>query len=166
MLIAKKRKWKTEQKHTNPITYGLYIGFFAGLIWGGVKMIEFAMRFTQVVPGFLVEPFFQHAYLVTYMGLAIGYGSFILFSVVAALLYSLFLRKLKGPWIGIGYGLAWWGLLYLLVGPLTDMVRPVTQLDINSFVTDLSLFILWGLFIGYSIAMEFTNEQSREHAFA
>lgn len=167
MIIAKyKRKnreirLERQKATTRPWTFSLYIGLFAGLIWGAVKMLEFALRFTAIVPGFLLEPFYRHAFLVTRQGIALGYISFIVFSIAAALLYGLLLRKLKGPWPGLAYGAAWWALIYLLVGPLTEMVPAVTQLDLNSFVTDLSLFLLWGLFIGYSIAMEFTDEWGR-----
>lgn len=161
-LKAKYRSNKKEQKTTNPFTFSLYIGFYAGLLWGGVKLLEFAMRFTEVVPGFMLEPFFRHSFLVTWQGLALGYASFIGFSIVAAVVYGLLFRKLKGPWPGILYGVAWWGALYLLVGPVTQMVPGITQLDINSFVTDLCLFTVWGLFIGFTIALEFTKEMQRE----
>lgn len=161
-LQAKYRKRHKGKKTTKPMVFSLYIGVFAGILWGGLKMLEFAMRFTEVVPGFLLEPFFLHSYLVTARGLVLGYLSFIAFSTIAGLIYGIFLRRLKGPWPGIGYGLAWWAVLYLLVGPVTEMMPGVTQLDLNSFVTDLCLFAVWGLFIGYSIAMEFNKERFRE----
>lgn len=172
MLIARYKNRNHADKprpakiKTNPWAYSLYIGFFAGLIWGAVKLLEFALRFTQVVPGFMLEPFFRHAFLVTREGILLGYASFIGMSVVAAFLYTLFLRKLKGPWPGLAYGVMWWGLIFLLIGPVTGMVPAINQLDLNSFVTDLSLFLLWGLFIGYSIAMEFSDEWGREAAIA
>lgn len=159
MLKLKRRKFRT-----NPFWFAIYIGFFAGLIWGGLKMLEFGLKFTQVVPGFLLEPFFRHSFLLTWQGMFLGWASFIGLSIAASCLYMLFLRKLKGPWPGIGYGLVWWSLLYLLAGPLTGMVDGINQQDLTSFVTDLCLFILWGLFIGYSIAMEYTDERSRETA--
>lgn len=157
---------KDGQLKTRRLRYALYIGFFAGVLWGGVKIIEFAMRFTKVVPGFLLEPFMKHSFLISWPGILAGWACFIALSLVASLLYMLFMRKLPGPWYGIGYGLAWWVFLYLLIGPIAGMVKPVTQLDLNSFVADLCLFVLWGLFIGYSIAMEYTDEWSREPANA
>ncbi|MNR52325.1 hypothetical protein D3C85_1721510 [compost metagenome] len=72
------------------------------------------------------------------------------------------LSKLPGPWIGIAYGVAWWALLYLLIGPWTGMMNWIYGLDRNTIITDLCLFILWGLFIGYSIALEYTEERERE----
>lgn len=151
---------------TPRLPYALYIGFFAGMIWGGLKIIEFAMRFTQIVPGFLLEPFMKHSFLISWQGILTGWFSFIALSLAASILYMLLFRKLAGPWCGIGYGLAWWTLLYLLVGPVTGMMPGVAQLDLSSFVADLCLFILWGMFIGYSIAVEYNNEWDREPANA
>lgn len=159
---ARYRSRPKRQKPAKPWLFSLYIGFFAGLLWGSLKLLQFAMRYTDVVPGFLLEPFFLHSFLVTWQGLLLGYASFIGLSLAAALIYGLALRKLKGPWPGLVYGLAWWAALYLLVGPITGMVPAVTQIDINSLVTDMCLFAVWGMFIGYSIAFEFTDERSRE----
>ncbi len=162
MVKAKYRSKHKSRKTTRPWVFSLYIGLFAGIIWGALKLLQFAMKYTDVVPGFLLEPFFRHDFLVTWQGILLGYGSLICLSLVAALLYGLVLRKLKGPWPGLIYGLAWWGGLYLLIGPLTGMVPAITQMDVNSLVTDMCLFAVWGLFIGYSITFEFTDERSRE----
>jgi len=159
------RKNRTDKKSgTNPYLFSLYIGFFAGLIWGGLKLVEYLMKFTTIVPGFLLNPFVRLSYLKTWQGLIVGWLSFILFSMIAALLYGWLMRKMSGPWYGFGYGVFWWGVLYLLIGPFTGMVPSVTKMDVNTFFTDVCLFVLWGLFIGYSISMEFTDERNREPA--
>lgn len=153
-----------KQKRTNPFLFSLYIGFFAGLIWGGVKIVEYKLKFTTVVPGFLLGGVMEHAYLETWQGMLAGWASFIVLSMAAALLYGFLLRHRTGPWYGFAYGIVWWGLLYLLVGPFYKMMPAVQLLDRTTFYADLCLFVLWGLFIGYSISMEFTNERSREPA--
>ena len=142
--------------------FALNIGFFAGVIWGGLKTIEFSLKFTVVPPGFLIDPFFKHPFLATWMGMLLGLAAFIVLSIIAAMIYEMGLRKAKGPYWGVGYGVVWWVLLYVLLGPLTGMMLPLTRLDRTSSITDGCLFILWGLFIGYSLAFEYTNEQNRE----
>jgi hypothetical protein len=136
------------------------------MIWGGLKIIEYCLHLTNLVPGFLVEYFYKHQFLMTFPGYMTGWLFFTLFSVVASLLYAALFSKTKGPWAGIGYGLIWWGLLYLYIGPATGMMPWVYLIGWNTIVTDLSLFLLWGLFIGYSIAVEFTDERQREPATA
>ncbi|MBD0380744.1 YqhR family membrane protein [Paenibacillus sedimenti] len=147
---------------TNRWLFALYIGFFAGLILGALKIVEQYLKFTKIVIGFLVEPFFKHDFLLTWQGTLIGWGFFTLFSIVAAYLYMVTLWRLQGPWWGIAYGAIWWCALYLLIGPLAGMTYWIDDLDLNSVISDFCLFLVWGMFIGYSIAVEYTDERARE----
>jgi uncharacterized membrane protein YagU involved in acid resistance len=142
--------------------FALYIGFFAGLIWGGVRLLSYGLKFTTVPPGFLIKPFFKNSFVATWPGMLLGWGSFIVFSLVAALIFIAFLRKVRGSWVGLVYGFLWWVLIYVVIGPIFGMVDSLLRLDLNSLAFDFCLFILWGLFIGYSIVFEYTNEQRRE----
>jgi hypothetical protein len=144
------------------IAYVFNIGFFAGVIWGGIKLLEYGLKFTKVSPGFVIEPFFKHSFLISWWGLALGWASFVILSMAAAWIYGWLFHQIKGPYLGLAYGLVWWILIYMGIGPWIGMVIPAWQLDWNTITTDICLFILWGLFIGYSIAMEFTEEESRE----
>lgn len=150
------------KEQTSVWSFALQIGFFAGLIWGGVKAVEYYFKFTKVPPWFMAKPFFAASFMNTAAGFWMGWLMFIVFSLLASLLYAALLRHVKGPWAGIGYGAAWWALLYLLVGPSTGMMRWVYRYDWNTILTDISLFLVWGLFIGFSIAFEFTDERERE----
>lgn len=152
--------------HTNRWLYAAQIGLFAGLIWGCVRWMFYNMKFTIELPSFLMEPFFKHDFLVTYWGVLIGLAGFILFSVIASMLYMVMLGKLRGPWPGIFYGIVWWALMFLAVGPLLGMTGKVNAVGWNTIFSELCIFTLWGVFIGYSIAFEFTDEASREPAAA
>jgi len=147
---------------TNRWLYAIYIGFFAGFIWGALKIVEQYFKFTKITIGFLVEPFFRHDFLLTWQGMLIGWGFFALFSIVAAFLYMVTLWKQDGPWWGIAYGFVWWCVLYLLIGPTTGMVYWMKDQDLNSILSDFCLFLVWGLFIGYSITVEYNDERERE----
>ncbi|MEK8132770.1 YqhR family membrane protein [Paenibacillus filicis] len=155
------RKPETRKK-TGKWSFALYIGVFAGILWGGLKIIESYFHFTTLPPGFMLEPFFLHEYLTSVAGYWLGWGAFTLFSIVASLLYALLMAKTRGPWFGIGYGVAWWVFIFLLIGPLTGMTKWIAYMDLNTVLSDFCLFVLWGLFIGYSISFEFTDERSRE----
>ncbi|MFW5433078.1 YqhR family membrane protein [Paenibacillus apiarius] len=150
------------QKRTNPLKFALQLGFFAGLIWGGLHWLSYLFQFTIVVPGFLVEPFYKHDYLTTIKGQAAGLFFFILFSIAAAILYTLFLRKIPGPWAGMAYGLAWWIVLFIAIGPSIGLVPPVWKTTWNTIWTESCIMLLWGLFIGYTVATEFNDERLRE----
>ena len=149
-------------KRTNRFLYALQIGIFAGLIFGAIRWICHYFRFTGVIPGFLVEPFFLRSFLAGNGGHVVGTAAFIVLSVAASLLYAPIASKLRGPWPGALYGALWFCVLYLWIGPMLGMLLPLGKLSWDSFWTDGSIFVMWGVFIGYSISYEFTNERRRD----
>lgn len=152
-----------ETKHrSNPWMYPLKIGFFAGIIWGLVRWMFYQIKFTTVLPGFAGDPFFQRSFLKSGWGVWAGFSCYVLFSMFAALIYKLLLGKLRGPWPGIIYGAVWWLIVFVWLGPMLGMMDPITKAGWNTLYSELCVFLLWGLFIGYSIAFEFTDEASRE----
>lgn len=149
-------------KQTNQWLFALNIGFFAGLIWGIANVLLYYLGFTKVIPAYLAEPIIAHDTITSWKGHLIGLLFFILFSILTSLLYTLLFRKVKGPWLGIAYGLFWWAMLYVVVGPPLEMIKKLSELDRNSITSGVCLFILWGVFIGYTVALEFTDERQRE----
>ncbi|CAM3963184.1 YqhR family membrane protein [Paenibacillus alkaliterrae] len=152
----------TPQHHTNAWLFSIKIGFFAGLIWGTIRWLFYEMKFTTELPGFAADPFFQEAFLKSFWGVLIGIGSFILISIAAALLYKVMLGRLRSPLPGIIYGLVWWAVIFMVIGPWLGVTERITKAGWNTLYTELCVFLLWGVFIGYSIAFEFTDEASRE----
>lgn len=151
----------SQRRPTNPWTFSACVGLFAGLIWGLLKIVFYWFEFTKVEPAFFVKTWYVDRYLNGWQGHIIGLFWIVIASIAAALLYALLFRKVRGPWMGVVYGLAWWAMLYIIIGPWTGLTEGILTLDRNSFWTDISLFLLWGLFIGYSITFEFTDEQTR-----
>ncbi|WP_110932341.1 YqhR family membrane protein [Paenibacillus bouchesdurhonensis] len=149
-------------KGTNVWSFALQLGFFAGLIWGGIRALMYFFKLTVVLPGYLAEPFFKTRFLQTQGGYYVGWVFFILFSIAAALLYTLIFRRLKGPYPGILYGIIWWGIIFIVVGPMFGMTKPILELPSGTLISEFCLYLLWGLFIGYTAAMEYTDERRRE----
>lgn len=155
-------QFRQDNKVTNPVLFALELGYYAGLIWGAVHWIFYWLKFTRILPGFLLEPFFKHSFLVSTAGQIAGWLSFIGFSVFASLVYVLLFRKRKGPWPGIVYGIAWWIVLFVAMNPWLKFTNPVHKLNWDTNISEVCLFVLWGLFIGYTAAQEFTDERLRE----
>lgn len=150
---------------TKPIPYALKIGFFAGLIWGGLRLLAYYCHFTYEPAAFLIKMWLAEDQLQTAFGHIVGTISFVIFSMAASFIYIWFFRTLEGPWPGLWYGLGWWGLLFGL-GPILGFTKLSTNVSFTIAATDFCFFIIWGMFIGYSIAFEFTDEASREPATA
>lgn len=153
---------QSASKSKNKWYFSLQIGFFAGLIWGGVKGLFYYMSFTTVLPGYLVEPFFKHQFLQTRPGYYLGWLFFTLFSIVAALIYTFAFRKMRGPIPGLVYGMIWWLIIFVALGPLFHMTEPLAKLPFNTQFSEFCIYLLWGLFIGYTTAEEYTDERARE----
>lgn len=158
----KNQSHSQKEYHTNIWTFSLVTGFFAGLIWGGVQGLFYYMRFTTVLPGYLVEPFFKNSFLHSQAGYYVGWLGFIIFSILVTLIYTLVFRNLKGPMPGILYGMVWWALIFLVIGPSLHMTTPIRTMTTNTFISEFCLYLLWGLFIGYTVAEEYTDERGRE----
>ncbi|GAB6929850.1 hypothetical protein JCM10914A_38330 [Paenibacillus sp. JCM 10914] len=156
------QKFRQENQVTNPFLFALELGYYAGLIWGAVRWGFYWLQFSRILPGFLLEPFFKHPFLVSTAGQIAGWLSFIGFSVIAALIYVLLCRKLKGPWPGIAYGVLWWVVLFVVLNPWLGFTDPVIKQTWDTNISEFCLFTLWGLFIGYTTAQEFTDERMRE----
>ncbi|WP_054957689.1 YqhR family membrane protein [Paenibacillus dakarensis] len=153
---------RSEKIRTNRFLFALELGFYAGLIWGGIRWIFYALHFTTIVPGFLLEPYFKHSFLKSMEGQALGWISFIALSIIASMLYVFLFRKAKGPWPGIAYGVIWWAVLFFALTPLLHMTLPMNRLSWDTKISEICLFLLWGLFIGYTTAEEYTDERARE----
>jgi hypothetical protein len=151
-----------DSRTTNPVRFSLMIGFYAGLIWGLVRWLATGLNFTSVSQAFLLDPFVERKVLGGLLWQVAGLAAFIVMSLLAALLYLLVLSRIKGPWPGLLMGVTWWGLGYAWAGPLVGAVPPLKQIGWNSLVTDFCFFLMWGLFIGYSISFEFHDESDRE----
>ena len=150
-----------KQNPTNPWLFALELGFFAGIIWGGARWLIYILHFTEVVPGMLLEPFFKHEFLLSAAGQIAGYLGFIVFSVLLSLLYVLTMRKLRGPVPGMIYGIFWWALIFLAF-PQWFLLQRIFRLSWDSLISEFCIFLLWGLFIGYTAANEYTDERKRE----
>ncbi|MBW5446793.1 hypothetical protein GE107_12040 [Cohnella sp. CFH 77786] len=151
---------------TEPIAYCLKIGFFAGIIWGFVRWLAVALNFTSVPAAFLADPWVRRSALASGYWQTVGYVLFIVMSIVAAFVYYALLKPLRGPLPGLMFGAAWWAVFYLAVGPAIGAVPPLRKIGWNSILTDLCLFTVWGLFIGYSIAFEYHEDVKRERKLA
>ncbi|REE70650.1 membrane protein YqhR [Paenibacillus taihuensis] len=152
--------------HTNPTAFCLQLGFFAGLIWGLVHWLLFALNFTKVMPAFLLDPFYKQSFLLKWWGGLLGIAAFIVFSIIATFIYKVLLGRLFGPWPGILYGMLWWALIFMTIGPAMSMTKAYNLIGYKTLITECCLFVLWGLFIGYTIAFEFSDEAGREPAGA
>ncbi|MBB5325246.1 hypothetical protein HNQ34_002346 [Anoxybacillus tepidamans] len=135
-------------------------GFFGGVFWSLVGYLAHFFHFTELSPNMILFPWnigdWKYGKAGNYLAIfLIG-----LLSIIVALLYYVLFRKMQSMWIGIVYGVALWVIVFYVLNPFLPSLRSVSQLERNTVITTICLYILYGLFIGYSISFE---TQESEH---
>ena len=145
-----------------PLAFALQVGFFAGLIWGLAGVVLHFFGFSEVKPASWAGPWLNKSAASSWVGALSGLAVYTVISILASLVYAAVLRKAKGPWPGILYGLFWYLLLFFGIGHALGLLPAWNRMEMHSHVSELCRFLLWGAFIGYSITFEFTDERTRE----
>lgn len=151
---------------TEPYAFSLYIGCFAGLFASLIRLAAHFLRFTPFDNSFLIYDMFINLEQSDLLVQLLGGVSFIILSIIASIIYMLLFRNKKGPMWGIGYGLCWWLLLFIVLPYVISWPTRGMVMELETQAFEACLFIIWGLFIGYSIAFEFTDEAKHEPIYA
>lgn len=147
---------------TEPYTFSIYIGLFAGLFISVLRFFAHYLHFTTFDNSFLIYDWFVHLSDSPLLVEILGAISFILFSIACALLYMLLFRTKQGVFWGIAFGITVWLALFIVLPAAIKWPTYGIVWELETQLFEICLFIVWGLFIGYSIAFEFTDEASHE----
>lgn len=138
------------------------IGFFGGLIWSFIGYFAFYFHFIKFGPALVLMPWALGDWKKSYIGQLIGILVISLLSILIAFVYKVLLQKVFSIWPGILFGVVLWGIVFCILNPIFPGLKPVSELDSNSIITSLCLYILYGLFIGYSISYEYKQIHNRK----
>ncbi len=147
---------ENKQDKTSLIPKTISIGFFGGLIWGTIAAIAGYFNFTEVTPKSLIlRPWLQSAWSDQWLGQFISVLIISLISIGLALLYYVLLKKFPGMLPGILAGIVLWFIVFWLLEPIFTNIPPFFELDSDTVVTTVCLFILYSVFIAYSISFAY-----------
>ncbi|EQB35992.1 MULTISPECIES: YqhR family membrane protein [Virgibacillus] len=152
-----------QNKHENPMTIlsrSLLTGFIGGIIWSIFATILYYFNFTEVAPkSFILSSWFHAEWIDTWLGTVITIIAIGLLSLVTALVYYGLLKKVSSIWMGVVFGIVLWIIIFYIMNPIFSTVPQVADLDMDTIVTTLCVFILYGTFIGYSISYDYHDLQ-------
>lgn len=137
------------------------IGLFGGIIWSLVGYFAFYFNFIRVGPALALMPFALGDWKDTYMGQLVGIGLIAVLSIGVAFLYKLILQKINKMWVGIVFGLVLWFIVFFVLNPIFPGLKALQNLDINTIITSICLYVLYGTFIGYSISFEYAEHHQQ-----
>jgi len=139
-----------------------WTGLFGGIFWGTIGYLAYIFSFTEIRPNVILEPWALGFWKNEWLGTTISIFLIGVFSIVAAFIYYAFLKKLKGYWFGMGYGIVLFFLVFLVLNPLFPGIKPLFDLSRDTIITSICLYIVYGIFIGYSINYEYQLNISQE----
>lgn len=149
-----------EETRTKKIKTAILIGVVGGIFWAAMNYVLYFMNFTFISPSVFIKPFILSNGTDRPMIQLMGIGVAAILSIGFALAYVFTLSRFYSPWIGIGAGTALFGIFYYILSPLLNLTeKPIHQIGMNTFATELCLFILYGLFIGFSLSSEFSSKK-------
>ncbi|RSK53394.1 YqhR family membrane protein [Bacillus canaveralius] len=143
-----------QEKPMSFIAMVILTGFFGGILWSGLAYIAYLFNFTNIRPNIILEPWALGDWKGQWLGTIISIIMIGIISIAAALLYYAVLRRFRSMWVGIGYGIVLFGLVFFILNPIFPGIRPFAELNRNTIITSICFYVLYGVFVGYSISYE------------
>ncbi|WP_205825320.1 YqhR family membrane protein [Bacillus sp. RO1] len=162
MSDNKKLEQNQREEPMGFMTKVIVTGFVGGVFWSIIGYIAYIFSFTEISPNVVLQPWAIGDWKKGWLGYVISIILLGLFGIGAALIYAAILKKFQQFWIGIVYGIALWGLVFFLLNPMFPSIKTVKELTLDTNVTNVCLYILFGVFVGYSISFEHNEMQNQD----
>src|SRR5690606_33445442 len=107
---------------------------------------------SKVGPALILNPWALGDWKNKVLGQLIGILVIAVLSIGIAFIYRAILAKVKSVLAGLLFGAAIWGIVFYLLKPIFPDLKPLHELGWNTITTTLCIYLLYGLFIGYSIS--------------
>jgi hypothetical protein len=144
----------SEAYSTSLLMDTIMIGFFGGIIWGFVAHVAHYFNFMDFNPKFILTSWTKADWVYGWLGVVMSLFIFGILSVLAGLLYYAVLKKIKSIFGGIIFGFILWVMLVFILRPMFSGVPSYSEMKTHTWITSICIFILYGLFVGYSISYE------------
>ncbi|WP_188206138.1 YqhR family membrane protein [Alkalibacillus aidingensis] len=148
-----------EQKLTL-ILKSLVTGFIGAIIFGALGTIAYYLNFSEVSHAtFIIRSIFDGEWTTGILAELISLMVLGFIGVIPALIYYLVLKRSNGVTPGLLYGMVLWAIPFILLNPLFEYVPSLYSMDSDTIVTTVCQFILYGVFVGYTISYEYHGER-------
>jgi hypothetical protein len=130
------------------------IGFCGGVIASFAGITAHYFNFMEFSPKFILTSWSDMAWIDGKLGFMMTLLVFGILSVGMAFIYYGLFKKIKSIFAGIIFGAGCWILLMFILRPMFSDLPSYTKMTSDSIITSVCIFILYGLFIGYSISYD------------
>lgn len=132
-------------------------GFIAGVGGALLGYFAYSFHFSKINPDLILD-IFRGDWKDGWLGLIVATILYGILSIGVAFLYYAILKQKRSIIWGAVFGLILFLLIFFLLYPIFPSLDRITEYDFETITTEVCLFLLYGIFIGYSISYEY-NEQ-------
>ena len=157
LAMAENQKRLEQNKHEKPmsfITMVVLTGLFGGILWSSIALLAYVFNFTDVRPNLILEPWALGDWKKGWIGTVFSILIIGVVSIVASLIYYALLRKFNNLWVGLIYGAGLFLLVFYVLNPIFPGIDSFWKLSRDTLITTACIYVLYGVFIGYSISFE------------
>ena len=154
-----------QNQHAKPMSMTMKVaitGFFGGVFWSFIGWAGYVFHFTEIRPNTVLEPWAVGEWKTMWIGTVISLFLIGLFGILAAFVYYFLLKNYQNIWIGLVYGMLLFLLVFFVFNPLFPGLNHITELKRDTMITTICLYLLFGMFVGYTISYEY-NEKIQHH---
>ncbi|MCM3650355.1 YqhR family membrane protein [Metabacillus litoralis] len=139
------------------VNKAIVTGFIGGVFWSLLAYLAYILNFTEISPNLILQPFALGDWKNGTLGNFIGVVLIGILSIGAALIYYAILKRFTSMWVGIIYGAVLFALVFFLLNPIFPNLQTVFELPRGTVVTTVCIYILFGVFVGYSISFDYNE---------
>ncbi|ELK46248.1 YqhR family membrane protein [Halobacillus sp. ACCC02827] len=166
-MADKQKDQRQQEPQQSVLGKALITGFVAGILWSGLGTIAYYFHFAEVsAASFFFRSFFQTDWTGTWLSEVLAILLTGILSILTALVYYFLLKNKNGLWPGMLYGGIIWAVVFLVLTPVFPAVPTFLEMDSDTWVTTGCLFILYGVFIGYSISYEYRESSETSKSYS
>lgn len=164
--MSKEAKKESYPKPMSSTALVFWTGLFGGIFWAIIGYFCYLFGLTEIRPNVILEPWALGYWKNEWIGTIISILFMGIFSVPVAFIYYWALKKWNGIWVGMAYGLVIFMFVFIVLNPLFSNIKPLFNLTRDTIITSVCLYLVYGLFIGYSINYEYENSKGKENEAA
>jgi len=143
-----------QEKPFSQITNVALIGFIGGLFWSALGQLAYYFSFTEIGPKVIISGWASDRWRDGVLGGVVTIVLCGLLSIIVALIYYALLRKVNNLLICMLFGVGIWAIVHMAFIPFFPNLMPIKSMNMNTLVTTLCIYILYGVFIGISISFD------------
>lgn len=154
------QKQKNKRNQSKQIGRALLTGFIGGIFWSALGFTLYYFNFIEIpVNSFLLTFWTKAAWAQGWTGNVVSILLIGFLSIVVAIIYYVLFKKRNTMWMGFWFGVGLWLIVFYFFNSFLDNIPPLADLKNETLVTSLTLYSLYGLFIGYSISFDYNDNR-------